>query len=74
MDIHAGPLIWKTPNIPPGQLLPPGGSPGPADTASEPGLSIADALQKQLGLRLVPTRAKLDALVIDKADKVPTEN
>jgi uncharacterized protein (TIGR03435 family) len=63
-----------TPNIPPGQLLPPGGSPPPADTASEPGLSIADALQKQLGLRLVPNKAKLDVLVIDKAEKVPSAN
>jgi uncharacterized protein (TIGR03435 family) len=63
-----------TPNIPPGQLLPPGGAPAPADTASEPGLGIADALQKQLGLRLVANKAKLDVLVIDKAEKVPTAN
>lgn len=63
-----------TPNIPPGQLPPPGGAPTPADSASEPGLSIADALQKQLGLRLVPKKARLDVLVIDKAEKVPTAN
>jgi uncharacterized protein (TIGR03435 family) len=63
-----------TPNIPPGQLLPPGGAPAPADTASEPGLNIADALQKQLGLRLIANKAKLDVLVIDNAEKAPTAN
>ena len=37
-------------------------------------MNIADALQKQLGLRLIANKAKLDVLVIDKAEKVPTAN
>ena len=66
--------IEFTPNLPPGQ---PG--PGPAgaasvDNASEPGPNLADAVQRQLGLKLVASKAKLDVLVIDKAEKVPTAN
>jgi len=46
----------------------------PTETPSEPGLSVADALQRQLGLRLVANKAKLDVLIIDKAEKIPTAN
>jgi uncharacterized protein (TIGR03435 family) len=35
---------------------------------------VAVAIQQQLGLRLVSAKARLDVLVIDKAEKVPTEN
>jgi uncharacterized protein (TIGR03435 family) len=31
-------------------------------------------VQQQLGLRLVAAKAMLDVLVIDKSEKVPTEN
>lgn len=66
--------------MPPG--LPPGGPPAPPpgnDTAplnaSEPnGATLTTALQQQLGLKLVGTKSPLDVLVIDKAEKVPTEN
>ena len=59
------------PNIPAGQMpLPPGAS----LPESDPAPSLADALKKQLGLVLVPNKAKLDVLVIDKAEKVPTAN
>lgn len=60
-----------TPNLPPGQLMPP---PGAAETASEPGPSLAEAVQKQLGLKLEANKAKLDVVVIDKAEKAPTAN
>jgi uncharacterized protein (TIGR03435 family) len=66
--------IEFTPNLPPGQ---PGPGPAvavPVDSASEPGPNLADAVQRQLGLRLVPSKAKLDVVVIDKAEKVPTAN
>ncbi len=58
---------------------PPPGQPGPGpasgpDNASEPGPDIAAAIREQLGLRLVPGKATLDVLVIDKAEKVPTAN
>jgi uncharacterized protein (TIGR03435 family) len=42
----------------------------PDDTASQ----LAAAIQQQLGLRLAPGKAKLDVVVVDKADKAPTEN
>ncbi len=50
----------------------PGGATPPE--ASDPGPDIPDAVQQQLGLMLVPSRAKIDVLVIDKAEKVPTDN
>jgi uncharacterized protein (TIGR03435 family) len=63
------------PGLPPGPLLPP--PPGTArgdGGASEPGSNLAAAVQQQLGLRLVPGKATLDMIVVDKAEKVPTEN
>jgi uncharacterized protein (TIGR03435 family) len=60
--------IEFAPNLPPGQLPP------PTDNAGEPGPTLADALERQLGLRLVASRAMLDIVVIDKAEKVPTAN
>jgi uncharacterized protein (TIGR03435 family) len=60
---------------------PPPGGPGPApsstaptQSASDPGTNIASAVEKQLGLKLTSTKGKLDVIVIDKAEKVPTEN
>jgi uncharacterized protein (TIGR03435 family) len=52
---------------------PPVGSPS-GDTASDPSPSLDDAVRQQLGLRLVPGKAILDVLVIDKAQKMPTTN
>jgi uncharacterized protein (TIGR03435 family) len=56
---------------------PPGGGAGltgPADTVTESGPDITTAVQQQLGLKLVAGKAKLDVLVIDKAEKMPTAN
>lgn len=51
---------------------------GPAgagpDDASEPGSNMAAAIQQQLGLKLTPAKAKLDVIVVDSAQKSPTEN
>ncbi len=55
--------------------LPPGMLPvTPNDDASEPRPRLADAVQRQLGLRLLSGKAQLDVIVIDKIDRVPTEN
>jgi len=59
-----------------GLPLPPG-APGPlpaAPGASDPGPDLAAAVQQQLGLRLVGRKANLDVVVVDKADRVPSEN
>jgi uncharacterized protein (TIGR03435 family) len=53
----------------------PGGASGDGGPAPEsaPGLSIFSAIQK-LGLKLEPRKAPLDFIVIDKGERVPTEN
>jgi uncharacterized protein (TIGR03435 family) len=64
----------------PAGLGPPPGGPPPGDVPQIPGASdpsgvpLAGSLPQQLGLRLQPTKAPLDVLVIDKANKVPSEN
>ena len=45
---------------------------GPADPPVAPSLSIA--LQQQLGLQLVAKKLPFDVIVVDSADKLPTEN
>jgi uncharacterized protein (TIGR03435 family) len=46
---------------------------GGADTPTG-GLTLSEALEKQLGLKLTRTTASLDVLVIDSALRAPTEN
>jgi uncharacterized protein (TIGR03435 family) len=46
---------------------------GVASEQESPGVSILTALQEQLGLKLEPTRAKAEALVIDHIER-PSEN
>jgi uncharacterized protein (TIGR03435 family) len=50
-----------------------GDLPASDDGASEPDISIFSSIQK-LGLRLDPQRISLDYIVVDHADKVPTDN
>jgi uncharacterized protein (TIGR03435 family) len=55
----------------------PGNGPGPGAAPvnpREPGPDIAAAVQQQLGLRLVSSKAMIDVLIVDKAEKVPTAN
>ncbi len=58
----------------PGAPPPVPGGQAPGDIAGDPGPNIDAALQQQLGLRLVDSRAKLDVIVVDKAEKVPSAN
>jgi uncharacterized protein (TIGR03435 family) len=51
------------------------GSRGGASTeASDPEPDLSDALQRQLGLKLESGNELLDFLVVDSANKIPTEN
>lgn len=45
-----------------------------SETVPEAGLSLFKAIQEQLGLKLESRKSPLDILVIDQAEKVPTEN
>lgn len=48
---------------------------GPATAADQPEApSLLVAVQEQLGLKLDKKRGPLDLIVIDHAEKVPTEN
>lgn len=48
----------------------------PTGSGGEPtgGLTLVEAMEKQLGLKLTKSTAPYDVLVIDHAEKVPTEN
>jgi uncharacterized protein (TIGR03435 family) len=52
------------------------GTPGGAQTpvASDPGPTLVQAVQDQLGLRLEPTKGMVEFLVVDHAEKIPSEN
>jgi bla regulator protein BlaR1 len=54
--------------------FPPPPTPGSTDNTIERGPDLITALQMQLGLKVVPSKANLDVLVVDKAEKVPTAN
>jgi uncharacterized protein (TIGR03435 family) len=45
-----------------------------ARNESDFGPSLSDALRDQLGLKLVPTKAPIEFIVIDSLNRVPTEN
>jgi uncharacterized protein (TIGR03435 family) len=58
-------------------LGPPKGDDGPgggAPPADSNGPSLVTAVQEQLGLKLEAKKGPVDLLVVDSADKTPTEN
>jgi uncharacterized protein (TIGR03435 family) len=47
----------------------------PADAPDDSGApNLTTAVQEQLGLRLNPSKVPTDVLIVDRADKIPTEN
>jgi uncharacterized protein (TIGR03435 family) len=58
--------------LPPPPDLPP--PPTATGVASDPGSSFPSVIEKQLGLKLTPGKARLDVIVVDRAEKTPTEN
>jgi uncharacterized protein (TIGR03435 family) len=50
------------------------GYPGDGAAAGVSGASIFTILREQLGLTLEPRKAPLDVLVVDHAERMPTEN
>lgn len=50
-----------------------GSNPPNADAVNAPP-ALIDAVQDQLGLRLVPKKSVIDVLVVDRMEKIPTEN
>jgi uncharacterized protein (TIGR03435 family) len=57
-----------------GVALPAGFTTQDGNNATDPGTNIASAVEKQLGLKLTSTKGKLDVIVVDRAEKIPTEN
>jgi uncharacterized protein (TIGR03435 family) len=45
-----------------------------AEAPSDPGSSLPSAIEKQLGLKLVRGKGKLDVVVVDHIEKTPTDN
>jgi uncharacterized protein (TIGR03435 family) len=67
---NGGPQMAGMPPLP---ALPPDTTQAPV--SSEPGgMTLVGALQAQLGLKLTATKTAVDMIVIDKAERTPTEN
>ena len=50
------------------------GDDGAGPAVDDPQRSIADAVEQQLGLRLIDTNRALDLIVVDRAERIPEEN
>ena len=46
----------------------------PDESIDPPGVSLFDALQEQLGLKLDQRKAPVDRIVIDHIERLPSEN
>ncbi len=68
------PGIMKAGGPPPPPPSGPDAAPGAAPSPDDLEPTLTTAVQQQLGLRLDAKKIQLDTLVIDKADKTPTEN
>ena len=66
-------LCWSRDDGSRGVAPPPGGEPASTDSAPS-GPTLMQALQEQLGLRLESKKGPVDFLVVDHAEKLPTEN
>ena len=81
LDFAPDPAIMQARMAAAGVGPPPGGGPGPDGAGpgggtTDPGgaATIFSALPDQLGLRLEARKGPVDELVIDSAQKTPTEN
>jgi uncharacterized protein (TIGR03435 family) len=60
---------------PPGMRMAPQFGPGETGPPNaEPPLSVFQAVKEKLGLRLEAGRGPVEVLIVDRAEKVPTEN
>jgi uncharacterized protein (TIGR03435 family) len=59
-----------------GDARPPSGAPGGVGDASDPNgaMTLADAMEKQIGIKLTTVKRPVQVLVIDKVQQKPTEN
>jgi uncharacterized protein (TIGR03435 family) len=57
-----------------GDRAPGGVAAPPSAGGAELGLELPQALEAQLGLKLVKGKGKLDVIVVEKIERVPTEN
>jgi uncharacterized protein (TIGR03435 family) len=75
-------ITWMPDNFDGGRMLPgggPGGLEGPGreggrSSAPEPTMTLTQALQEKLGLKLETRKSPAEVLIVDHAEKAPVEN
>lgn len=75
-NVDFSPAEMRIAGLPPPQAAG-GGAAGPAPalpSVAEVGVDLPTAIQQQLGLRLEKGKGMLDYIVVEKAERVPTEN